>query len=156
MALGLVTAACAGQPTLSSDQAARLTVPVTHVVDGDTIRVVVGGRAERVRLIGLDAPEIEHPPQPAECFGPAAFRFTRRTLDGRSVSLEFDVRRRDRFGRLLAYVFHRGRLFNRTLVSRGFAVEHAYPPNLARQDELRLAEEAARRNGRGLWGACEG
>jgi micrococcal nuclease len=155
MAIGLLTAACAGGAMPSSDRAVKLTVPVTHVVDGDTIRVALGGRAERVRLIGLDAPEIAHAPQPAECFGPAAFRFTRRSLDGRSVAIEFDVERRDRFGRLLAYVFHRGRLFNGTLVSRGFAVERAYPPNLARQVVLREAEEEARRNRRGLWEACE-
>jgi micrococcal nuclease len=127
---------------------------VTEVVDGDTIHVLLAGQTERLRLIGVDAPELEHPPEPAECFGRESATFTQSSLDGRRVDIEFDVERRDRFGRLLAYVFRGGELFNRTLVSQGFAVERSYPPNLAHQDELRAAEEEARQNERGLSTAC--
>jgi micrococcal nuclease len=124
-------------------------------VDGDTIHVLFDGRTERVRLIGVDAPEIDHPDQPAECFGEESALFTQRSLEGGRIHIEFDVERRDRFDRLLGYVFLGGELFNSTLVSHGFAIERAYPPNLAHQEELRLAETEARRNRRGLWGACE-
>jgi micrococcal nuclease len=152
----VLNAGCSDQPTTSPGVAPTASVPVTEVVDGDTIHVLLDGRTERIRLIGMDAPEIEHPPQPAECFGDASAAFAARALRGASVRIEFDVERRDRFDRLLAYVFRGDELFNATLVSRGFAIERAYPPNLAHQEELRLAETDARRNRRGLWGACEG
>jgi micrococcal nuclease len=130
-------------------------VPVTRVVDGDTIHVLLGGRIERLRLIGVDAPEIDHPEQPAECYGKESARFAQRSLDGRTIRIEFDVERRDRFDRLLAYVFMEGELFNETLVAEGFAIERSYPPNLAHQEELRKAEIEARQERRGLWRACE-
>lgn len=151
----VLNAGCADQPTSSPDVTPTSSAPVTDVVDGDTIRVLLDGRTERVRLIGVDAPEVDHPDQPAECFGEESALFTRRSLEGGRIHIEFDVDRRDRFDRLLAYVFLDGELFNATLVSGGFAIERAYPPNLARQEELRRAETEARRNRRGLWGACE-
>lgn len=151
----VLNAGCADRPTTSPGVAPTPSVPVTQVVDGDTIHVLLDGRTERVRLIGVDAPEIDHPDQPAECFGEESASFSQRSLEGQRINLEFDVERRDRFDRLLAYVFLSGELFNATLVSRGFAIERAYPPNLARQEELRIAEREARRNRRGLWGACE-
>lgn len=128
---------------------------VTTVVDGDSIHVILGSTTERLRLIGVDAPEVRHPDQPAECFGEEAALFTRRSLEGRSVRIEYDVERRDRFDRLLAYVFQGGKLFNTTLVAQGYAIERSYPPNLAYQEELRRAEIDARRNRRGLWDVCE-
>jgi micrococcal nuclease len=139
----------------SADGAHVSVVPVTGIADGDTIHVLLNGRRERLRLIGLDAPEIAHPDIAAECYGTTSARFTQRSLEGRHVRLEFDVERRDRFGRLLAYVFHRGELFNTTLVADGFAIEHSYPPNLAHQEEFQRAEMDARRHLLGLWGACE-
>jgi micrococcal nuclease len=148
--------ACRGEPESDSAGVAPDTlVPVTAIADGDTIHVLIGGRRERLRLIGLDAPETAHPDIAAECYGKASARFTQRSLERRSVRLEFDVERRDRFGRLLAYVFHRGELFNATLVAEGFAIERPYPPNLAHKEELQSAETDARRHRRGLWGACE-
>jgi micrococcal nuclease len=145
---------CAREPRMAFETPDRDRAIVTEVVDGDTIRVLLAGRIERLRLIGVDAPEVEHPDKEAECFGKQAASFTSRSLEGRSISLEFDVERRDRFGRLLAYIFRDRALFNRILVFRGFAVERAYPPNVTRQAELREAEEEARRDRRGLWAAC--
>jgi micrococcal nuclease len=124
-------------------------------VDGDSIHVLISGRTERLRLIGVDAPEIDHPDQPAECFGEESASFTKRSLEDRRIRIEFDVERRDRFDRLLAYVFLGGELFNETLVGEGFAIERSYPPNLAHQEELRKAEMEARQERRGLWNACE-
>lgn len=154
--VALSAPACRGEPQSDSADAPHDSiVPVTRIADGDTIHVLLNGRRERLRLIGLDAPEIAHPDIAAECYGTASARFTRRSLEGRSVRLEFDVERRDRFGRLLAYVFHRGELFNQTLVADGFAIERSYPPNLAHQEELQRAEADARLHLRGLWGACK-
>jgi len=139
----------------SADVVLHSLVPVTGVADGDTIHVLLDGREERLRLIGLDAPEIAHPATTAECYGTASARFTQRSLEGRSVRLEFDVERQDRFGRLLAYVFHGGELFNEKLLAEGFAIERSYPPNLAHQEELQRAETDARHHRRGLWAACK-
>jgi micrococcal nuclease len=155
-AIALNAAGCRQtQETKSSEVAQKTAGLVTTVVDGDSIHVLIGGRTERLRLIGVDAPEIEHRDQPAECFGEDSALFTRRSLEDRRIRIEFDVERRDRFDRLLAYVFFGGELFNETLVAEGFAIERSYPPNLAHQEVLRKAEVEARVERRGLWSACE-
>jgi micrococcal nuclease len=129
---------------------------VTRVVDGDTIHVEYRGHDVDVRLIGVDTPETVAPGQPVECGGPAASRFTERQLDGERVRLEFDVQRIDQFGRTLAYVWLGDRLFNRTLVRRGFAQVATYPPDVKYVDMFRAAQRHARDSGVGLWGSCTG
>jgi micrococcal nuclease len=127
---------------------------VTRVVDGDTVEVRLGGRAERVRLIGIDTPESVKPATPVECFGKAAAAETRRLLAGRAVSLRFDAERRDRYGRLLAYVY-RDRLFvNAALVARGYARPLTIAPNVAHAEQLARLARGARGRGLGLWRAC--
>lgn len=128
---------------------------VTRVVDGDTIEVRLrGGRIEDVRLIGVDTPETVHPTVGVECFGPAAANFTKSHLEGESVRLEYDVERRDRYGRLLAYVWLDGVMFNKTLVARGFASVSTYPPNVRYVDRFLDAQREARSHDRGLWAGC--
>jgi len=78
---------------------------VARVVDGDTVRVVINGQEEAIRLIGVDTPETVHPTRGEEPYGREASDFTKGLLEGRSVYLEFDVEERDRFGRLLAYLY---------------------------------------------------
>ena len=121
---------------------------VARVIDGDTIEL---GRGTRVRLIGVDTPEVFFG---VECFGPEASAFTERHLEGDWVRLEFDVQRRDRYGRTLAWVFDDGRLFNYVLVRKGFARVTIYRPNDRYESRLRRAEAAARAEDRGLWGRC--
>ncbi len=126
-----------------------------RVVDGDTLRVVVGGEEERVRLIGIDTPEPD-PPAPAtpEPGAEAATAAITRLLagDGRLV-LERDVSERDRFGRLLrhAWVERGGRwqLLSLALVAEGHARVTTYPPDVKYVDALRSAQQAAREAGRG-------
>jgi micrococcal nuclease len=113
---------------------------------------VSGG--ERVRLIGIDAPEEGHPGRPGECFARQATAFLRRLALGRQVELETDVERRDRFGRLLAYLWLGDRLVNETLVVEGYAVAGTYPPNVRYQQRLDAAQHRARTGQGGLWGAC--
>jgi micrococcal nuclease len=131
------------------------TAVVTRTVDGDTVYVRYRGREFDVRLIGIDTPEVD-PSIGVECFGDEASRFTDRVLAGESVRLEFDVERYDRFDRVLAYVWFGGRLFNERLVAEGYAVVTTFPPNVRYEDRFLTAEEAARDEGRGLWGACDG
>ena len=83
---------------------------VTDVVDGDTIDVAIGGRDERVRLIGIDTPETKKPDSPIECFGPEASAFTSDLLPaGTEVRIERDIVGRDDYGRLLGYVHRTSR-----------------------------------------------
>jgi micrococcal nuclease len=128
---------------------------VADVVDGDTIEVAVAGRRETVRLLGVDTPETLHPHRPVECFGPEASAFTHSRLLGRTVRLTFDRVRRDRYGRLLAYVEVDGRRFNDVLLAGGYATLLVIPPNGAHGRTMLDRELEARRAGRGLWGACE-
>ena len=129
---------------------------VVRVVDGDTIRVAIGGREERVRYIGVDTPESRRPDTPVQCYARRAARENERLVRGERVRLVSDVEERDRFGRLLAYVYRAsdGRFVNAALVRGGFARPLTIPPNVRFADRFaRLATEA-RRSGRGLWSAC--
>jgi micrococcal nuclease len=130
------------------------TVRVVAVIDGDTLDVTWGGRQERVRLLGVDTPETVDPQRPVGCYGPEASAFTHRRLQGRAVRLRFDRQRRDRFGRLLAYVEVDGRRFNDELLTGGYARLLVIPPN-GRHGRAMLDEELEARSARrGLWGAC--
>jgi micrococcal nuclease len=129
---------------------------VVRVVDGDTILVALDGRRERVRYIGVDTPETVKPDTPVQCFGQRASAYNHALLDGRSVRLVGDAEARDRYGRLLAYVYRAGDgLFvNAALVRGGYATTLTIPPNVAHADELAALAGEARRAGRGLWSAC--
>ena len=131
------------------------TVEVSRVVDGDTIDISpsVEGRS-RVRLIGMDTPEVHFGTQP---FGPEASAFAKRKLDGERVGLELDVQKIDPYGRLLAYVYlPDGRMFNEILVEEGYAQVATFPPNVKYQDRFLEAQREARAQNRGLWGLSAG
>ena len=130
---------------------------VERVVDGDTVVIHLGGRDEHVRLIGIDTPETVDPRKPVQCFGKEASRRTAALLPrGTGVRLERDVEARDRFGRLLAYVFRvdDGTFVNLALAEEGYALSLTIPPNVAYADRFAAAVADARHAGRGLWGAC--
>jgi micrococcal nuclease len=129
---------------------------VLRIVDGDTIHVRVGGRDERVRYIGIDTPEEVKPGTPVQCYARAAAAANRRLVAGQEVRLVPDVEARDRYGRLLAYVFRAGdgRFVNEVLVREGFARTLTIPPNVRYADRLSALAGEARRAGRGLWSAC--
>ncbi len=143
--------------TVTDVGAAERDARVTRVVDGDTIIVSLGGRRERVRYIGIDTPESVAPGRPVECFGPAASKRNAALVDGRMVRLEFDVERRDRYDRLLAYVrrVSDGMFVNAELVRSGYAQTMTIPPNVRYADRFLQLQREARREGRGLWGGCE-
>ena len=129
---------------------------VTRVVDGDTIHVIVGGRDETVRYIGVDTPETVKPGSPVECFGKAASAANERLVSGERVRIVPDAEPRDRYGRLLAYVYRvrDGRFVNLALVEGGFAQPLTIPPNVEHAADFVATARAARRAGRGLWAAC--
>jgi len=127
---------------------------VIAVVDGDTLDVDWGGRRERLRLLGVDTPETVDLHRPVGCYGPEASAFTHRRLQGQTVRLRFDRQRRDRYGRLLAYVEVDGRRFNDELLTGGYARLLVIPPNGLHGRAMLDEELEARAAKRGLWGAC--
>ena len=127
---------------------------VLRVVDGDTIEVSVDGQVQDVRYIGVDTPESVTPGEPVECFGRRAGAFNERLVGGREVTLRFDRELRDRYGRLLAYVYVGSRLVNAELVRRGYARTLTVAPNDSRAGLLARLEREAGQAGRGLWGDC--
>jgi micrococcal nuclease len=130
---------------------------VVRVVDGDTIVVAVGGREEKVRLIGVDTPETVDPRRPVGCFGPQASHHTKQLLpSGAAVQLERDAEQRDRYGRLLAYVHRRpdGLFVNQELLADGYGVTLSIAPNTTFAGRFASIERSARQAGRGLWSAC--
>jgi micrococcal nuclease len=133
---------------------ASATAFVTRVVDGDTVEVLLDGREEDVRYIGVDTPETVKPDTPVECFGPQASAFNHALVEHRQVRLVFDEELRDVYGRLLAYVYLGDRFVSAELVRRGLARTLTIPPDDRFADRLKRLEIAAARDGRGLWGAC--
>jgi micrococcal nuclease len=137
--------------------AERLKASVIRVVDGDTLQVEVSGQKERVRLIGVDTPETKHPKKGVEYYGKEAFAFAQSCLSGRVVWLEFDVGQRDRYRRLLAYVWleeneqDTRKMFNSVLLIEGYAQLMTIPPNVKYVDQFRQYQTEARENKRGLW-----
>ena len=126
-------------------------------VDGDTVRVRIPNppeglsAIETIRLLGVDTPETVHPNREVERFGKEASEFTKSALLGKTVYLAFDWDLRDRYSRLLAYIYtDQGQCFNATLIREGYG--HAYlryPFQF--MDEFRALEQEARIDSSGLW-----
>jgi len=129
---------------------------VVKVVDGDTIHVQLGATREKVRYIGVDTPETKDPRRPVQCYGRKAADFNARLVDGELVRLVRDVEERDRYGRLLAYVYRvRDGLFvNAELARLGYAQPLSIAPDVRHADRFAQLAREAREAGRGLWSAC--
>jgi micrococcal nuclease len=130
---------------------------VVWVVDGDTIHVRVGPRLEKVRYIGVNAPEIPHPEARGWHKGGArAHEVNRRLVARQAVRLGLDLGRRDPYGRLLAYVWvrraRRRVMANAEMIRRGFAQVMTIPPNVKYQGLFLTLQREARTARRGLWG----
>jgi micrococcal nuclease len=123
---------------------------VARVVDGDTL--LLSEPRERVRLIGADTPETVKPNHPIEPWGPEATEFTKAFLAGGEVRLEFDTEPRDKYGRILAYVWVGDRMLNEELIRAGLArAEMQYHYSAAKKARFRQAEADARAARRGIW-----
>jgi endonuclease YncB( thermonuclease family) len=125
---------------------------VERVVDGDTFVAAVGGRRERVRIIGVDTPETVAPNRPVEPYGRQASDFAKKELTGQTIRLAGDAEPRDRYGRLLAYVWLAdGTFWNALLAAEGYAQQLTIPPNVTYADLFRRLVAEARQHDRGLW-----
>jgi micrococcal nuclease len=135
---------------------------VTRAVDGDTLVLENG---ERVRLIGIDTPEMHESSKldrdsnrsktdksAIQQMGKRSYEFTRQLVEGKRVSLEFDVERRDRYDRLLAYAYLKdGTFVNAEIVKQGYASLMTYPPNVKYVEIFQKLYQQALENRRGLW-----
>lgn len=124
---------------------------VTNVVDGDTIDISTG---ERVRYIGVDTPETKHPAKPVQCFGKEASEKNKELVQDKEVRLIKDVSDKDKYGRLLRYVYIPGEndfFVNDYLAREGYAHAATFPPDVKFSEQFTAAEREARENQRGLW-----
>jgi micrococcal nuclease len=143
----LVLPACGG----GGSECGPTTGTVARVIDGDTIELATG---ETIRYLMVNTPETTGGKN--ECFGTNAVTFNRDLVEGKQVTIAYDVECTDRFDRTLAYVSVDGMEVNTLLVERGFACVLHIPPNGdSRADEFDDLETAARQAGRGLWGQCD-
>lgn len=122
---------------------------VRRVYDGDTVQLVDG---RKIRLSGINTPEVEHSNAIAQAGGEAAKKWLSQVLTGKKVRLEFDQEKQDKYKRYLAHLFtEQGMHLNRELVRLGFASVNTFPPNLKYVPELLVAEQQAEINQLGIW-----
>lgn len=132
---------------------------VLNVVDGDTIKVSLQGMEKTVRFVGMDTPETVDPRRPVGCFGKEASNETKSLLFGKVVILQKDVSDKDKYDRLLRYIYlpledGKTLFINDYLVREGFAKVYTYPPDVKFNEQFRQAEKKARELKKGLWGRC--
>lgn len=151
---GLLTPAPEFAPEQIAEQASSIRADVVTVIDGDTIDVLIDGERERVRYIGIDAPEAAHRGSVAECYADAATAANAALVSGNAVLLVRDERDRDDYDRLLRYVYVDEVFVNEALVADGAARSMTIPPDTAYEEEFVAAEDAARAAGVGLWDTC--
>ncbi len=132
---------------------------VVKVVDGDTLHIDVDGKKETVRLIGINTPETVDPRRPVECFGKEASNKAKELLTGREVRIETEASQgeRDKYGRLLGYIYRDdGLFFNKYMIEEGYAYEYTYRLPYKYQAEFKSAQKSAEALKKGLWapGVC--
>jgi micrococcal nuclease len=160
LTLIFVALAALGGRAVLEPPASRETGRIIRVVDGDTLHVMVHGRDETVRLLGIDTPELHKPATPVECGARAAAAAMQRLATGRRVRLVGDPTqdKRDRYGRLLAYAVVRGSGLDlgAAMVRRGWASVYVFDRPFRRVHDYRVAAARARRARRGVDGRCGG
>jgi micrococcal nuclease len=142
------------EQTTKYDTVKTIPAAITKVVDGDTVKITLeNGSEETVRLLLIDTPETVHPSKPVQPFGPEASEFAKNTLpSGKQIGIEIDVSERDKYGRLLAYIWVDNKMFNEMLLERGLArVAYIYPPNTKYVDQFRAIQRTAQEQGVGIW-----
>ena len=142
------------------------TATIKKIVDGDTFHIILNGKLEKIRLIGIDTPEsrinaktkkdAERSNQNVSqiiSLGKAATKYVKTLVKpGDEINLELDVQTRDRYGRLLVYVYIKdGRMLNELIVGNGYASPLTYPPNVKYVELFQSAYKKAREENKGLW-----
>lgn len=128
------------------------TALVKTVVDGDTLKVEYNGKIERVRMLGIDTPESVHPDASKNTQeGKIASNYTKKLLENKSVKLEFGTEKRDKYNRILAYVWLDDELINLKLVSDGYAKVFMLKKSDKYYNKFITAENEAKLNKKGIW-----
>lgn len=139
----------------SNQPSAPNTYQVKKVVDGDTIEVMVNGKTQTIRLIGMDTPEVVDPRKPVQCFGREASSEGHRLMEGKTIRLETDplVGELDKYNRHLAYVWlPDGTLYNQEMIQAGFAHEYTYQSQPYKyQAQFKQAQAEAKTEAKGFW-----
>lgn len=137
-----------------------ISYPITSVVDGDTIKVRIDGKADTIRIIGINTPEVVDPRRPVQCFGKEASDKGKELLVGKEVILESDPSQgdKDKYGRLLRYVFVDGVDYGDEMIKTGYAYEYTYHLPYKYQKKYKESESYAKGNNLGLWApaTCNG
>lgn len=134
---------------------------VTRVVDGDTIEILMGGRKEKIRLIGINTPEMNDERGEVQCFAEEAKDRMKELVSGKIIKLEYDETQnlRDTYNRILAYIYLEDeQMLNRKMIAEGYAYEYTYIVPYKYQKEFRELQLLAKNNDRGLWAenTCNG
>jgi micrococcal nuclease len=130
----------------------RIAAKLTRVIDGDTMAILIDNKKETIRLLLVDTPETVHPDKPKQPFGAEASAFAKETLTGKDVEIEIDVSERDKYGRLLCYLWIGDKMFNEMLLEKGLArVAYIIPPNVKYIDPFRAVQKTAQKDGIGIW-----
>lgn len=142
----LVLPACQQEST-------RIPAVVEKVVDGDTLKVSVNGKSETVRLLLVDTPESVHPSKPVQPYALEASQFVKEQLpEGKNIELELDVGERDKYRRLLAYVWVDDKMLNEQLLEKGYArVAYVFEPNTKYVDRFREIQKKAQEQKLNIW-----
>lgn len=131
---------------------ARSSEKVVRVIDGDTFEIE---GSIKVRLIGIDTPEMKNKNKTIDCFASEAKKKMESLISGKEVILEKDISETDKYGRLLRYVYIGDEMINNTLVQEGFAKTSTFPPDVKFKDIFLASERQARESKSGLWSACK-
>jgi len=126
---------------------------IIRVIDGDTVEVLLSGQKEKVRVIGINTPETIDPRRPVQCFGKEASSHAKEILTEQNVVLESDSTQtnRDKYNRLLRYIFLNEVDFGKSMIAEGFAYEYTYNIPYKYQSDYKEAEKEARNAQKGLW-----
>lgn len=141
-------------PVLSRDVNSDELFDVVRIADGDTITISMDGVSEKIRFIGIDTPEIGNVNKPSDCLAEEAKKEMESVLEGHQVRLEFDETQgeRDKYGRLLAYVYlDEGTFLNRLMIQKGFAHEYTYQKKYKYVDDFMADEDKAQFEEIGIW-----
>ena len=137
---------------------------VIEVIDGDTIKVKIGNKEEKIRMVLVNTPETKHPTKGVEYYGKEASAYTKKELTNKEVYLEKDVSDRDKYGRLLRYIWLeipnlnnkidqelKEKCFNAKLLLDGYANLSTFPPDVKYVEQFKDFEKEAKKSGVGLW-----
>ncbi|KRF04480.1 hypothetical protein ASG89_21785 [Paenibacillus sp. Soil766] len=150
------TSATSGSASSTKENSKRIPAKVVRVVDGDTMKVsfAEGGQVkeETIRLLLVDTPESVDPEKPVQPFALDASNYAKTMLTGKDVQLELDVSERDKYGRLLCYLYIGDHMFNELLLENGYArVAYIYPPNVKYVDQFREIQKKAQQKALNIW-----